>query len=573
MVSDQHISRFKEQLMATMSDFHKAVNNSNALSLSFSVVDNTFSLDETLNWKDDRRNKSDELTNNSTETSRIHYNTSGDCWRTDRNSQFVPRIAYITFCHLNGTSRFEQMVISAVETWMPPTEKYFVVLADIWKENYDNWIGRNESLSNRIEPIFVDCPEGMTLEAACCKMEKGLLAFMGRGYLDQYDWFFYADDDVYVRKAYLEDYVATIPNISHPFVLASGGTRLRTGVPRNRCSKEPSFTYMWGNPAVYSRGAMERMRRGLELGGLVKQCVEFGVTHDVGNALLNWMYSLDALWMRTRDRPNSVRAWDVAVHGIGRCRKISCPMHEVHGRVAPMQDPNRSEYQYFWHTVDGFHSTSTYQKYGDPWTWTTEWHTMPVADCKVGTAGKNKVLTISESPQPVSDNPVAAAAAGTTHVGESRGVFEGCHGADSSWVGIGWIGEAVCGVWCNARRGERAVELDVFVRYGMDSYSGSSRLCEALGCGGSRHRKVSQVLMPDGRGPSTGRNNKGSQTIGVHVPVAHCGWFPFDLHVSKVRRPVDMDNRMAYHACGRLPGWQCREQKSVNYLRKPAASQ
>ena len=133
---------------------------------------------------------------------------------------------------------------------------------------------------------------------------------------------------------------------------------------------------------------MERIRRGLELGGLVKQCVEFGVTHDVGNALLNWMYSLDALWIRTRDRPMGVKPWDVVVHGIGRCIGVECPMQHVHNFVGPRVAPNRSEYQYLWHTVDGFRSTPTYQKYGDPWTWTTEWHTMPVEDCQDGNTSR-----------------------------------------------------------------------------------------------------------------------------------------------------------------------------------------
>ena len=47
----------------------------------------------------------------------------------------------------------------------------------------------------------------------------------------------------------------------------------------------------------------------------------------------------------------------------------------------------------------------------------------------------------------------------------------------------------------------------------------------------------------------------------LSIPVAHFGWFSLDLHVSKIRRPVDMDNRVAYHACGLLPGWHCWENK------------
>ena len=324
----------------------------------------------------------------------VHYDTSQDDWRTDRNSHFDPRIAYITFCHLNGTSRFEEMVLSSLETWMqePPTDQYYVVIADMWKEQYDAWIGHNKTWSDRIEPLFVDCPEGKYGLPACCKMEKGLLSFMERGLLARYDWVFYTDDDVYVRKVYLREYTATLIHVNKPLVLA-GGIVQPLGSRFNKCRQHDRFfKYRWGQPVMYSRGALRKMRRGLELGGLVKQCVEYDITHDLGNALLNWMYSFEALWMRTRDRPDKIKPWDLVIHGVGRCGQggeettraegESCDMHEIHKRAQQVRNPNRSEYEYQWHSVKGFRSTPTYKQHGDPKKWKTEWHTMPVAECK-----------------------------------------------------------------------------------------------------------------------------------------------------------------------------------------------
>ena len=46
---------------------------------------------------------------------------------------------------------------------------------------------------------------------------------------------------------------------------------------------------------------------------------------------------------------------------------------------------------------DGFRTTPTY---GDPWTWTTEWHTMPVEDCQdrnvVGSADSLSFISFGE---------------------------------------------------------------------------------------------------------------------------------------------------------------------------------
>lgn len=305
------------------------------------------------------------------------------------------RIAYITFTHLNGTQRFQEMIIGSVETWLPPKEVYFVVMSSMWKETYEEALRTNSSFlsshARRIEPLFVNCPEGKFGESPCCKQQEGLLEMIRRGYLSRYEWFVFMDDDVYLRDGFLRDYLGQLSH-QQPVVLAGGmppkrlgqsGYKTRRRTPYN-CSNDPNYTYPHGQPAVYSRAALQRIRNALELGGLVRQCREFGLTHDSGNALLHWMHSLDEIWFRIGDRPDSFRNYYLGSHGVGRCRAgRACPMrwvHNIYTGLPSMHPPNRSNYTYRWHRVNGFRSTRTYQEHGDPSKWTS-WHTMPTEDC------------------------------------------------------------------------------------------------------------------------------------------------------------------------------------------------
>jgi hypothetical protein len=61
------------------------------------------------------------------------------------------------------------------------------------------------------------------------------------------------------------------------------------------CSDDAQFRYNWGQPVVYNRAAFELVIPGLQNDGLVKQCLEYEVTHDVGNAIFHWMYSIPAV--------------------------------------------------------------------------------------------------------------------------------------------------------------------------------------------------------------------------------------------------------------------------------------
>ena len=53
--------------------------------------------------------------------------------------------------------------LSAVKTWIPKDEVYYVVLNNQWNQTFSNWkndmMQTNETMVNWIQPIFVDCPE------------------------------------------------------------------------------------------------------------------------------------------------------------------------------------------------------------------------------------------------------------------------------------------------------------------------------------------------------------------------------------------------------------------------------
>ena len=46
--------------------------------------------------------------------------------------------------------------------------------------------------------------------------------------------------------------------------------------------------------------------------------------------------------------------------------------------------------------ADGYKSTPTFQKYGDPRTWNEQWHTMPTDDCR----GQQEELSRQTEPPP-----------------------------------------------------------------------------------------------------------------------------------------------------------------------------
>ena len=305
-----------------------------------------------------------------------------------------PRIAYITFTHLNGTQRFEDMILRSIDTWLPAQEPYFVVISNMWKQQFQDLFKVNvpSAYQKRIHAVFVDCPEGQFGLSPCCKQEQGLL-YVWSTYAHQYEWFVFMDDDIYMRPNFLEGYVATLPAHDEPIVLTSGAPPHplgQAGYMRSKkaynCSKDHEFTYPWASLAIYNRYALRLISNGLRLGGLTKQCLEFRVTHDTGNAILHWMYSIPTIFIAVPLRPDRKKNHFLALHGVGRCETKKCNMHVLHKWYTRTyrQPPNRSDYRYAWHNVSGFKTLQHYAQYGSPERWTTVWHTMPTSACTGG---------------------------------------------------------------------------------------------------------------------------------------------------------------------------------------------
>ena len=312
-----------------------------------------------------------------------------------------PKMAFLTYSHLNGTSRFEDLIFPSLDTWHPGDidgVPYYIVISDIWKQTYEELIDKEQGDPNfikyqrRMHLVFVPCGEGKTFEPECCKQEEGML-YMVDHFRDVYDWIIYLDDDNYVRVPYMRQYLSTLPT-DQTFVATGGPNPRFLGVfgylPQKspyKCSKHPQYQYPWGQVVAYNRATLQLMEKGLRLGAITKQCREYQVFHDVGNAIVHWMYRLPELHLVISDRPNEMRSELMGAHGVGRCFGVfTCFMDEIHRQMNFIfyKPPTRENYKYEWRnfTEGGYSTTRTFQQYGDPWSWSDEWHTMPISDCK-----------------------------------------------------------------------------------------------------------------------------------------------------------------------------------------------
>jgi hypothetical protein len=302
-----------------------------------------------------------------------------------------PRVAYITYSFLATTAQFEKMIFASLDTWLDEGT-YFVVLNERWRNAYKE-LCRNTNNQQRycarIEPIYVDCPEHKWGESPCCKQQQGLL-YMIQHHLADFDWFVFQDDDMYLRRKYLEAFLKPL-NTRSPAIATSGGVRkhskgrelgqqsfaLAHQRPYNCSSGNPDFTYPWGQPVVYNRAALSRIHSGLAQGGLVSQCLTFNVTHDVGNAVFHWMYQLPEVRFRIPFFPKMFKWHFMGIHGVAKSDE-ALTMQQVHEVFQKL--PQHNKHEHHWFEAHGFQQTETFRKYGDPETW-KEWHTMPTSDC------------------------------------------------------------------------------------------------------------------------------------------------------------------------------------------------
>jgi hypothetical protein len=298
------------------------------------------------------------------------------------------RIAYVTYAHLKSTSRFDDLIFPSLDLWVPPDEPYFIVLSEMWKSRYEELIVSNTNFTKykaRIQPIYVDCAEGKGPRVVCCKQELGVLHMIDNY---DYDWLIYLDDDNFIRSSHLRTFLTGI-SITDLLVLTSGPSSRMLGkfgfIPDRapyKCSQDPSYSFPWGQVVAYNRATLQHIRKGLQLHGLSKQCLEYNVFHDVGNALFHWMYQLPELHLQISDRPYELRPDLLGAHGVGRCGYFSCSMQDIADLFRhPLFDPPNPFPVVWRNTSTGYQTTTTYQQYGGPSQWTEVWHTMPTRDC------------------------------------------------------------------------------------------------------------------------------------------------------------------------------------------------
>jgi hypothetical protein len=99
-------------------------------------------------------------------------------------------------------------------------------------------------------------------------MQQGLVQMFDH-YKEGYDYFAYHDMDDYLARSYIENLTAGF-DASEPFIMGSGrhGGVLLLGqkgyLPTRKvkleyqCRTDPQFLYAWGQPVIYSRGALEK---------------------------------------------------------------------------------------------------------------------------------------------------------------------------------------------------------------------------------------------------------------------------------------------------------------------------
>ena len=61
------------------------------------------------------------------------------------------------------------------------------------------------------------------------------------------------------------------------------------------CSNDTNFTYIWAQPAIFSKAALARVVNGFRLGGIFSICSVYKLYHDLAAGIFSWMYSLPSL--------------------------------------------------------------------------------------------------------------------------------------------------------------------------------------------------------------------------------------------------------------------------------------
>eukprot|EP00547_Thalassionema_nitzschioides_P018637 CAMPEP_0194254102 /NCGR_PEP_ID=MMETSP0158-20130606/31366_1 /TAXON_ID=33649 /ORGANISM="Thalassionema nitzschioides, Strain L26-B" /LENGTH=427 /DNA_ID=CAMNT_0038992017 /DNA_START=118 /DNA_END=1401 /DNA_ORIENTATION=- len=313
------------------------------------------------------------------------YNTTG------------PRIAFIAYSYMGNMTKFEELVIGALETSMENEPIFFVVMSNEWKDTYREFCSDEDRKlqCKKLIIIWVDCKEGWYGTVGCCKAQKGLLQVYEK-YGTDFDYFLYQDDDDYLRVDMLKRFLEPFPAEEAFTVGSTEPRKLAESVwDVYYCSDDQDFKYPWGQPVIYSRGALEVISNGLRLNGLLSECVAYGMLHDVGFQIFNWMYSLPALLISLSDHYKSTYNREITQKEEGVFGYHGILNDHIPDGVPPsfdtMQEAHEyyqtvlgepAEFDYKWYNATGFRSTWTFSIYQDPTTWEDAWMKNDRRECK-----------------------------------------------------------------------------------------------------------------------------------------------------------------------------------------------
>lgn len=344
------------------------------------VVDDTYHSGDDLPLRQHQEQQEDQLTTVSQQLNNITttvYNTS---------------IAYVTYTHLTTLTPFEMLIFPSLETWHPThTAPYYIVLSQQWKDKWDDLIQTNANFTkyaSRMQPIFVDCPEGKFGDSPCCKQDRGLSTLLEL-VEEQFDFYVYMDDDVYIRHNYLQQLLSMV-SPDEVVIFVGGLIRKRLGqsgyLKKQKriyhCSEDDDMKYPWGQPVIYTKAAISLLRSGFAQEGIRRQCQEYNVTHDVGNAIFHFMYQLSFIYTPVAVFTGAYLGHFYGVHRINRGRIWErSTMNYVHKTYQRPKYQDLSFHNKTRYVSTGYHRTSNYHLYGEPSTWTDKWHTMPIPDC------------------------------------------------------------------------------------------------------------------------------------------------------------------------------------------------
>ena len=158
----------------------------------------------------------------------------------------------------------------------------------------------------------------------CCRNQESMRWVLN--YRPNVKWYLFQDDDMYIRGPAL---VALLSRYDPDRAMSiSGHNNLRGFAPgmwpvyrEKGCLSNSQCTFMfpWMQPAAFSRAALRHMAPAIQQSGLTAECTAFGVTHDVGLGILNWMASLPTVILQKQITGTTAGKEDsVAVHSVKR---------------------------------------------------------------------------------------------------------------------------------------------------------------------------------------------------------------------------------------------------------------